>query len=57
MVWVFGHRGYTFIRYLAFFTFKTTTRCKERKALISKVGALDFILLIISIALSEIDIN
>ena len=46
-----------FIRYLICYTFKITTRCKERKALISKVGVLDFVLLIISIALSEIDMN
>ena len=56
MVWVFCHHNYTFVPYLACCTFKITTRCKERKALFSKVGALDFILLIISIALSEIDI-
>ena len=49
--------NYIFIPYLACCTFKITTRCKERKALISKVGAFDFILLIISIALSEIDMN
>ena len=29
----------------------------EQKSLIFKVGALDFILLVISIALSEIDMN
>ena len=57
MVCVFGHHDYTFIPYLACYTVKITTRCKERKALISKVGAFDFILLIISIALSEIDMN
>ena len=56
MIWVFGHRNYSFIPYLACYTFKIT-RCKERKALISKVGALDLILLIISIAPSEIDMN
>ena len=57
MVGVFVHHNETFIPYLACCTFKITTRCEERKALITKVGALDFILLIISIALSEIDMN
>ena len=55
MVWVFGHYDYTFIPYLACCIFKIATRCKEQKALIFKVDTLDFILLIISIALSEID--
>ena len=45
------------IPYLCCYTFKITTQCKERKALISKVGALGFILLMISIALSEIGMN
>ena len=36
---------------------KITTQCKERKDLIPKVGTLDFILLIISIPLSKIDMN
>ena len=57
MVCVFGHHDYTFIHYLACYTVKITTQCKERKALISKVGAFDFMLLIISIALSEINMN
>ena len=35
MVWVFGHHDYTFIHYLACCTLKITTRCKERKVLIS----------------------
>ena len=35
MVWVFGYHDYTFIPYLTCCTFKMTTRCKERKALIS----------------------
>ena len=50
-------RDYTFIPYLTSCTFKITTRYKEQKSLISKVGAVDFILLVISIALSEIDMN
>ena len=50
MIWVFGQHDYTC------YTFKITTQLKERKALISKVSAFDFTLLIISIALSEIDI-
>ena len=57
MVWVFGHHDYIFIPYLACCTFKIATRYKERKALISNVGALDFILLIIPIALSETNMN
>ena len=56
MVWVFGHRDYTFIPYLTCYTFKMT-QCNERKALISKVGDFDFILLIIFIALSKINVN
>ena len=47
MAWIFGHHDYTC------YTFKITTRCKDRKALISKVGVFDFILLIISIALID----
>ena len=57
MIQVFGHRDYTFIPYLASCTFKIITRFKEQKSLIFKAGALDFILLVISIALSEIDMN
>ena len=57
MVWVFVHHDYTFIPYVACCTFKITTQREEWKALISKVGALDFILLIISVALSEIDMS
>ena len=56
MVWVFGHCDYTFIPYLAYYTFKMT-QCNERKALISKVGDFEFILLIIAIALSKINMN
>ena len=44
VVWVFGQNDYSFIPYLLCYTFKITIRCKEQKALISKVGVLDFIL-------------
>ena len=57
LFWVFGHHDYTFIPYLVCCTFRITTLCKKGKALISLVGALDFILLIISIALSKIGMN
>ena len=57
MVRVFGHHDHNFIPYLACHIIKTITLFKERKALISTVGPFDFILLIISIALSEIDMN